>query len=229
MRNLDALLTYENILRSHINAEDKWLDLGCGHNILPPWRSDIEKYITKHCCKMVVGIDYDIDSLKKHENISYKIRGNISELPFKDNSFDIVTANMVLEHVMDPESTFKEINRILKPHGIFIFHTPNIYGYKAILSRIIPDKMKRKLIFFLEGRKEEDVFKTYYRINNKRKIYYISNLSHFQIIEIRMCFSSLEFLFIPPLAAIELLWIRILLKKYLENFRTNIIAILRKL
>lgn len=114
---------YEDILKLHVNANIKWIDLGCGHRILPAWRSDEEKQLVRNC-KMIIGIDYDLYSLRNHKNIFLKIRGHITKLPFRDSSFDLVTANMVVEHLESPDVQFQEVNRILKPGGVFIFHTP---------------------------------------------------------------------------------------------------------
>ena len=46
-------------------------------------------------------------------------------LPFADVSFDLVSANMVLEHLRDPARVFKEVARALAPGGAFVFVTPN--------------------------------------------------------------------------------------------------------
>lgn len=47
-------------------------------------------------------------------------------LPFPDNSFDIITANQVLEHVWKVDHLLKEIYRVLKDDGIFIVGVPNL-------------------------------------------------------------------------------------------------------
>jgi len=61
---------------------------------------------------MIVGIDYDLYSLKNHTNIPNKTVGDITKLPFKENSFHLLTANMVAEHISDPEALFREAKRI---------------------------------------------------------------------------------------------------------------------
>jgi len=160
---------YEDILNSYNGPEIKWLDLGCGHQILPPWRQEQEKRLVNKC-KQIVGMDYDLPSLKNHESISLKVNGDISRLPFNDRFFDLVTANMVVEHLDNPATQFSEVCRVLKPGGIFIFHTPSIFGYTTILARLVPHKFKDKLIYVLQGRKEDDVFPTYYRANRYKGI-----------------------------------------------------------
>ncbi|MEM9732016.1 MAG: class I SAM-dependent methyltransferase [Pseudomonadota bacterium] len=42
------------------------------------------------------------------------------KLPFADNTFDLVYANQVFEHVFEPQQALSEIGRVLKPGGIFL-------------------------------------------------------------------------------------------------------------
>ena len=218
---------YENILKTHIISEMKWLDLGCGHNIFRPWRFTEEVELVTNC-SFIAGVDICLESLKKHRTIINKIQSNINQLPLKGNSFDIVTTNMVIEHLEKPHIYFQEVNRILRPGGLFIFHTPNSLSYKTIAARMIPDILKKRLIYILEGRGDDDVFKTWYRANTKGTITKLADSTSFEIIDIMMMTSPAECMVIPPLAAIELLWIRLLMKSMFEALRPYIIAILKK-
>jgi len=217
---------YEEVLSDFVNTESIWLDLGCGHQILPPWRVEREKILVGRC-KKIVGIDYDINSLKGHKGISLKLRTDIKRLPFKENSFSLVTSNMVVEHLDAPVEQFKEIQRVLKPDGFFLFHTPNSISLSVIMARLIPITLKNKVIKLLEGRKETDIFPTYYRVNTPKKIQQIARLTGFNY-KIKMIVSHAQFAVIPPLAIIELLLIRILMKRPFKMFRSNIIGILQK-
>ncbi len=223
-----AQYLYEDTLKSYVRLDtNRWLDLGCGRNLLPSWRSEEEKDLLNNCAT-VVGIDYDLKSLKDHDGINLKIRGDISNLPFKDNSFDLATANMVVEHLNDPEAQMKEVNRILRSGGVFIFHTPNVFSYSVIIGRLIPDIIKDKIAYILQGRKDEDIFETYYRANSGKRITCLAKKNGFEVLKTKMIVSSAIFAIIPPIAIIELVWIRILMTKLLRPFRTNIIAILKK-
>ena len=218
---------YEDILISHVNSKCEWLDIGCGHKLLPDWRSIQEKKLISNC-KTIVGLDYDFNNLKNHKNIHLKVNGDASHLPFKNNLFDLITANMVVEHLINPTVQFQEIWRILKPGGLFIFHTPNILGYTTIIARLIPEIIKRKLICLVQGGKEEDIFHTYYRANSITKILKLAKITGFNSCKIKSIVSSAEFINILPLAILELLWIKILMKRSFKILRLNIIAILKK-
>jgi ubiquinone/menaquinone biosynthesis C-methylase UbiE len=52
------------------------------------------------------------------------VQGDALNLPFKDESFDIVTAFEVIEHLYDPQKALGEIRRILKMDGIALISTP---------------------------------------------------------------------------------------------------------
>jgi len=49
---------------------------------------------------------------------------DIQSIPYDDNSFDIVIANHVLEHVSDDNAALRELHRVLKPQGLAIIQTP---------------------------------------------------------------------------------------------------------
>jgi len=51
------------------------------------------------------------------------VKGTAESIPFPDQSFDIVIASSVLEHVRDLDCTFQEVSRVLAPGGMFYFST----------------------------------------------------------------------------------------------------------
>ncbi len=218
---------YEDVLTENCEESFKWLDLGCGHHLLPLWRLEQEKALINKV-KLMVGLDYDYLSLTKHRTIKNKLRGDISKLPFPDNTFDLITSNMVFEHLDNPEKQLKEISRVLTKGGKLIFHTPNKLAYSTLAAMIIPETIKDRLVYILQGRKEEDVFPAYYKINSPSKIKEIAALSGFNVLKIKMICSSAQFVVLPPIVFFELIWIRLLMSKRGKPLRTNIIAILEK-
>lgn len=218
---------YEEVLNEHSEENIKWLDLGCGHNLLPPWRLKQEETLISKA-RLIVGIDYDFLSLTKHKTIKNKLRGDITNLPFPDNTFDLITSNMVFEHLDNPEKQLKEISRVLSKGGRLIFHTPYKFGYAAVMARMIPESIKDRLVYILEGRKEEDVFPTFYKINTSSEISKLAKVSGLNILKLKRICSSAQFVILPPIVLFELIWIKFLMSKAGKSMRTNIIAILEK-
>ena len=142
---------YQRRLEDALASDVDWLDLGCGHRVLPEWRPDAERALVAKC-RSVTGIDYDLPSLQQHRSFNRLVRGDIGALPFRDESFDLVTANMVVEHLANPAGQFAEIGRVLRPGGTLLLHTPNARGYRTILGRLVPEVLKRPLIWVLDTR-----------------------------------------------------------------------------
>ena len=223
---------YEEVLNSIIGGHEnpsnlRWLDLGCGHHILPPWKHEAEKVLVNKVGS-VVGIDYDQASLDKHHSIRTRVRGDISDLPFEDNQFDLVTSNMVFEHLSDPEKQLREITRVLAHGGTLLFHTPNKFGYVTLAARLVPDVIKDKLVYILDGRKEEDVFPAYYRINSPKAITRYAGKNGLKAKNIYLICTSPCFSVIPPIALVELFWIRLLMTKMFRPWRTNLLVEMKK-
>ena len=223
----NSQVLYEDVLASHVDSNTEWLDLGCGHQILPGWRLEQEKKLVDRCSS-VVGLDCDSGSLKTHKSISERVRGSITELPFTSGRFDLVTANMVVEHLDKPEIQFREAYRVLKPGGLFLVHTPNALGYLTIGARLVPGRFKDRLVYLLDGRTENDVFEAHYKANTRKKIGELAHAAGFELTKIKMFVSEAGFMFVPPLAVPELVWIRLLMTESLKPLRTTIMAILKK-
>jgi ubiquinone/menaquinone biosynthesis C-methylase UbiE len=218
---------YEEVLDRYVRPGSDWLEIGCGRSVLPGWRREEEARIVQRC-RSLVGVDYDLASLKDHRTIRKKLRGNITRLPFKDGSFSLATANMVVEHLDDPEAQFRELHRVLRPDGVLLFHTPNALGYGVLLARLVPERLKAKLIRLLERRDEMDVFETHYRANTEPQIRRLAAASGFEVVELDLVNTDAVFAVIPPLALIELLWLRLLMTGPFRSLRTNLIVALRK-
>jgi len=218
---------YQDVLEQTVHDDTEWLDLGCGHQLLPEWREREESALVAKC-RRVVGVDEDLHSLQNHRSISNLINGSITHIPLRSGIFDLVTANMVVEHLSEPVVQFREINRVLKPGGTFLFHTPNVRGYLTVLARMVPEGLKAKLVYILQGRKEEDVFPTFYRANSSEEVGLLAEQTGFEVAETRMLVSTANLALIPLLSLLELLWIRVLMGSTRRHLRPYMIVQLRK-
>ncbi|WP_425234452.1 class I SAM-dependent methyltransferase [Ulvibacterium sp.] len=76
------------------------------------------------------------------------VKADICNLPFKDNSFDVILCNHVLEHIPDDTKAMQELYRVLKPNGWGIFQIPqDLRREKTFEDDSITDRRKRAEIF----------------------------------------------------------------------------------
>jgi 2-polyprenyl-3-methyl-5-hydroxy-6-metoxy-1,4-benzoquinol methylase len=219
--------TYEELISQYVTEGIEWLEAGCGHQILPEWRLSQEQALVKKA-KRVVGVDLDFEGIKKHRTIKETYYANLQALPFAAESFDLVTCNMVVEHLAEPEKVFKEFFRVLRPNGKVIIHTPNAYGYPTIAARIMPQFAKVKLAGILEGRAAEDVFPAHYRANTPKRLDETLSLAGFGKERFLCIPTSCALYFSRVLVSLELAYVRLTLKPTFENLRTNLLCVYTK-
>jgi SAM-dependent methyltransferase len=176
---------------------------------------------------MLVGLDPELEALRQHGTITFRIAGDAAALPFADAAFDRVTANMVVEHLRDPGHEFAEIRRILRPGGRFIFHTPNRRGHYVRLARLVPEAVKSLGVWLLEGRRSHDRFRTYYRANAEDDIAAAVAAAGLRLVAIEFVSSTALFALVAPLAVLELLWIRLTMRRF-PRLRTNLVVMLER-
>jgi ubiquinone/menaquinone biosynthesis C-methylase UbiE len=81
-------------------------------------------------CEMY-GIDYsnNTEKLVIEKGLKFKKVDLNKGIDFDDNTFDIIFAGEIIEHIYDTDLFVQEIKRILKPNGKFIVTTPNLVSF----------------------------------------------------------------------------------------------------
>ena len=139
-----ALLRAENAVRnpwiaeeikSHFQRSINLLDVGCGAGLLANALAKKGHHVT--------GIDLSERSLeigKTHDSTSQVryLKADAYALPFAESSFEVVCAMDILEHVDNPQLLINEASRVLKPGGLFFFHTfnRNLLSYITIIKGV---------------------------------------------------------------------------------------------
>jgi SAM-dependent methyltransferase len=98
------------------HAHGRLLDVGCG---VKPYRS-LFPAVTQH-----LGIERP-GTLSKSRVVD--VWGDALALPFRAGLFDTVLCSEVLEHVPEPSRLFEQAARVLKPGGMLILSTPQVWG-----------------------------------------------------------------------------------------------------
>jgi len=76
------------------------------------------------------------------------VKADICNLPFKDNTFDFILCNHVLEHIPDDTKAMQELYRVMNVGGIGIFQIPqDLSREKTFEDNSITDKKERAKIF----------------------------------------------------------------------------------
>ena len=119
--------TWRTVLNSaaylipHLDAGLTLLDVGCGPGTITV---DLARRLAPG---QVVGIDSSAEIIEHAAGVAFDEGvhnarfqvGDVYSLDFPDESFDIVHAHQVIQHVANPVAAMREIRRVLKPGGIF--------------------------------------------------------------------------------------------------------------
>ena len=214
---------YREALSEALQAKGRWLDLGCGHDFLPSWMSQDERALDLEGWT-TVGIDKDLSSIAQHHGLRCRVLGDIEQLPFRNRTFNLITANMVLEHVLNPVALFTEIGRVLQDQGMLIVHTPNGSGYTTVITRLIPKPLIVPLARLLLQRERADVYPAFYRANSIDTLKEAAREAGLSLDAFRYIQSSPQLVRLPPLMAVELMLIRLLRRPAFAKYRACIIA-----
>lgn len=145
-----------------IEPEMKILELGCGTGSM--WKENIDvlngaQIILTDFSEAMVNAAKD--NLKEQKDIDYNIV-NIEEIPYSNNEFDRVIANMMLYHVPNIPKALSEVSRVLKDDGYFYCAT---FGENTIISNIAKllevDSTEKDWVFTLQN--GYDILKPYFK------------------------------------------------------------------
>lgn len=219
-------IAYAETLATHVRPGCRWLDLGCGRRLLPEWMDDRRAELLARSGTLV-GLDPEVECLRHNGDVTRRVAA-VGRLPFPDSTFDVVTANMVLEHLEDPRREFAEVSRVLKPRGRFLFVTPNVRGYSVRLAARLPQWVRALVVRLVEKRDLEDRFETHYRANSRGRIAALAEATGLEVEECRPVLSSAQFARILPLALLELVVLRLLASPERAELRPDVVGVLRK-
>lgn len=168
-------------IKSAINVTSCVLNLGAG-----PQTNDA-RIIKPGACKWLAGADIDPIVLENRELDEARVIKN-GQLPFDDNSFDVIFSDYVLEHVEMPMEFLAEVRRVLKPGGRYFFRTPNMFHYVTLVARLTPHSFHEWIANPARGLAPEThaPWPTFFRMNSRSRLKDLAKGSGLEICRLDM-------------------------------------------
>ncbi len=133
---------FGNWITSHYQIREgaSVLELGCGTGDM--WTDQDE--IINRCDRFILSdfsegmLNRARETLHNQSGIEYR-QIDIQDIPFADQTFDVIIANMMLYHVPDLQKGLREVNRVLKTDGIFYCATYGEHGMMEYIYSLFAD------------------------------------------------------------------------------------------
>ena len=114
--NLARIQIFSDMVR-RMGSGLRVLDVGCGDGVISEPVSKLGNYVT--------SVDLPTITILAHKRgVSLVVAGDAEHLAFASDSFDLVLASELVEHLWNPQSFFDEAYRVLTAKGYLIVETP---------------------------------------------------------------------------------------------------------
>lgn len=141
------------------SAEFRILNIGAAKSVV------IEKTVQAKSGKKFICDRVDVDDCRVQAPfVGDCFTASVEDMALiKSNSYDLVFANYVFEHITNLGKAAKEVARVLKPGGAFVVSLPNPKAPEFILSKYTPNKFHQVIKGEGEG---SHAYETYYAYKN---------------------------------------------------------------
>jgi SAM-dependent methyltransferase len=149
------------------------LEAGCGRTTrLRHYRDRIVR---------LVGVDTDEEAGRTNPHLDEFVRADLDDsLPFDDDTFDLVYANFVVEHLAQPERAFSEWRRVLRPSGSLVLLTSNRASPLMAVADRLPQRVRLWVKWRGAGAIERDVYPTRYLANTPHRLDAVARRAGFE-------------------------------------------------
>lgn len=166
--------TFERLIRQSVTPQMVLLDAGCGR------RAETLRRLAPYV-KTAIGIDLVDFADEVRGSAVHVSKADLCGIALRDRSVDVVVSRSVMEHLKDPDAAYAEVNRVLKPGGLFVFLTPQLWDYGSVFAKLIPNRFHPCLVRMTEGRDEQDTFPVHYKSNTAGAVRRLASKHGFQV------------------------------------------------
>jgi 2-polyprenyl-3-methyl-5-hydroxy-6-metoxy-1,4-benzoquinol methylase len=219
---------------THMTALDVWysrrvsrvapgaslLEFGCGRSMrLTQMLGD------RFSVKCATDIE-DVPDAEVPDGVTFR-QCTADRIPFDNEQFDVVVIRSVLEHVDDPDVTFRELARVTSHGGQVLINVPNKWDYVSVLA-MLSGRFKSSILKHVVRTEWED-FPVRYRCNTRRALTRVANAAGFEIEQFLPLPSQPGYLsFFVPLYVLGAIYQFVIGICGLDMLQPAFIAVLRK-
>lgn len=125
-RTVDNSAAY---LAGHLTAETRLLDVGAGPGtITADFASRVARVTATEIDADALSLSQTLTAERGLSNIDFAVE-DVHALTFEDDTFDVVHAHQVLQHVADPVQALREMRRVAKPGGLVAARDADYAGF----------------------------------------------------------------------------------------------------
>ena len=150
---------FERAVEARLSADAVLLDAGAGRTV-----PVLRKYLGR--ARRLIGVELvaftDVPAGIETYNT------DLAHLPLPDGVVDIIISRSVFEHLADPQAVYAEFSRVLRPGGVVIFLTANLWDDGTLIARLVPNRFHARIVAKVEGRAAENTFLNEYRTTTRR-------------------------------------------------------------
>lgn len=220
---VDGTTEFFALCRGAVPPGGKMLEIGAGPS------NETSRFLAT--LGEVHGVDPDPDVRTNASLTSaHVITGD--RYPFPDATFDAAISSYVVEHVADPAAHLREIARVLRPGGAYVFRTPNQFHYVAAFARLTPHWVHLAIANRLRAMPKDahDPYPTIYAMNTEASVRRSADSAGFDVASLRMVEKEPSYGRISPVLFLAFAGYERLVNssESLGFLRSNIFCVLRK-
>lgn len=177
------------------------------------------------------GLDIEEESVRQNEDVDGRVVADLTGgIPLTSGSVDLITSRVTLEHLPDLRGFFREVKRVLRPGGLSVHVFPGRYASFAIISRLLGERLSRRVLFFLRPRTKGTCgYRAYYDRTHYGAVQRIHAEAGLEVMTLKVSFHASDYYgFFLPAFLLSALYETIIQWLGLKNLAAYILVVARK-